>query len=232
MIGDTDILTTLMQSGTVSVPTLLITHYHRLGLSETDLVVLLHMIVFREKEQITFPTIEQMQSRMSTPPHAVVNSFERLIKRGFMTIEELVDANTGIRSESYGLKPLYEKLAQAVIADCNKAAQETAAASVSSGKMMTPPGENDEETKLADDIFSIFEKEFGRPLTPMECEMISRWIDQDEYSDPLIRAALKEAVFAGKIHFRYIDRILLEWSRNRVRTPDQAKEYAKQFRGR
>lgn len=81
------------------------------------------------------------------------------------------------------------------------------------------------------DIYTTFEKEFGRPLSPMECEMITGWLDQDRYSESLIRAALKEAVFAGKLHFRYIDRILIEWSRNRIQTVDQAREFSRQFRG-
>ena len=80
------------------------------------------------------------------------------------------------------------------------------------------------------DIYSIMEKEFARPLTPMEFETISGWLDKDKFSEDLILAALKEAVFAGKVHFRYIDRILLEWSRNRVSTPLQAKEYAQRYR--
>ncbi|MNR60303.1 DNA replication protein DnaD [compost metagenome] len=50
------------------------------------------------------------------------------------------------------------------------------------------------------------------------------------YKEELIMTALKEAVFAGKVHFRYIDRILLDWSRNRVSTVDQAKEYSQRFR--
>ncbi len=64
----------------------------------------------------------------------------------------------------------------------------------------------------------------------MELETITGWLDQDRYKDELILAALKEAVFAGKVHFRYIDRILLEWSRNRVFSVEQAKEYAQRFR--
>ena len=43
--------------------------------------------------------------------------------------------------------------------------------------------------------------------------------------------ALKEAVFAGKLHFRYIDRILIEWSRNRVTNTDEAKAHTQKFRG-
>jgi DNA replication protein len=80
------------------------------------------------------------------------------------------------------------------------------------------------------DIFTVIEKEFARPLTPMELETISGWLDKDAYREELILAALKEAVFAGKVHFRYIDRILLEWSRNRVATVEQAKEYTQRFR--
>lgn len=210
-------ITSLMDHGSISIPTMLITHYKRLNLSETDLALLLHLIVFREKENVTFPTIVQMQARMSTTPEAVIGSLERLTKQGIMTIEEFVDANTGIRSEQYHIQPLYEKLAQLMVADMENATTEVAAT---------------RESSQTSDIFTSFEKEFGRPLTPMECEMISKWLDQEEYSDPLIRAALKEAVFAGKVHFRYIDRILLEWSRNRVRTPEEAREYAKRFRGR
>lgn len=65
----------------------------------------------------------------------------------------------------------------------------------------------------------------------MEYETITSWVDQDRYLEELILLALKEAVFAGKVHFRYIDRILLEWSRNRVRNAQDAKEYAQRFRG-
>lgn len=56
-------------------------------------------------------------------------------------------------------------------------------------------------------------------------------MDQDRYPEELIRMALKEAVFAGKVHFRYIDRILLEWSRNRVRSAEDARAYTQKFRG-
>ena len=86
------------------------------------------------------------------------------------------------------------------------------------------------EPEVERNMFTIFEKEFGRPLSPMECETIAGWLDQDQYLDELILMALKEAVFAGKVHFRYIDRILLEWSRNRVKNVNDAKAYTQKFR--
>lgn len=65
----------------------------------------------------------------------------------------------------------------------------------------------------------------------MELETITSWLDRDGYKEELVLAALKEAVFAGKVHFRYVDRILLEWSRNRITTVEQAKEFTQKFRG-
>ena len=59
------------------------------------------------------------------------------------------------------------------------------------------------------EIFSLFEQEFGRFLSPMECESISMWLDEDGHSVEIIRAALKEAVLAQKLSLRYIDRILI-----------------------
>jgi DNA replication protein len=81
-----------------------------------------------------------------------------------------------------------------------------------------------------DNIFQLFEQEFGRPLSPFECEHLTQWLDEDGHSEELIEAALREAVFCSKVSFRYIDRILLEWHRHGVRTVEEAIVHAKKFR--
>lgn len=85
---------------------------------------------------------------------------------------------------------------------------------------------------LKKDIYSRFEREFGRTLSPIEIETINGWVDEDHYADELILAALKEAVFASKLHIRYVDTTLLDWHRNQITTVDQAKIHAQKFRGR
>lgn len=67
-----------------------------------------------------------------------------------------------------------------------------------------------EETKS--DIYSVFEAEFARPITSMEYEIINAWLEKN-YSEELIIGALKEAVYNGVNNFRYIDKILYEWSK-------------------
>lgn len=212
-----------MKAGSFAVPYLLVKYYNRLKLTDMEVMLLIHILAFKEKEQNDFPTIEEIQKRMSSEPEEVINTIQRLIKKEFLTIDENIDPSSGIQYEHYNFFKTYEKLAK-VYAD-----------EIESRFVNSEP-ENLKETihhgnQREKDIFTIFEKEFARPLSPMECETISSWLDEDKYNQEIILAALKEAVFAGKLHFTYIDRILLDWSRNRVLTAEQAKTYSQKFRG-
>ena len=69
------------------------------------------------------------------------------------------------------------------------------------------------------DIFTIFEKEFARPLSPMEYEFISEWIKSGMNKD-LIIEALKEATYNGVNNLRYIDKIIYEWKKLGYKTSD------------
>lgn len=206
-----------IHEGNVSVPYLLIKHYHHLNLTDMEAMLLIHLMTFKEKEQKDFPTIEEIQARMASTPEKVISALQSLMKAGILTIDEEIDPLTDVQYENYNLYPLYEKLAEYVA---------EALVLDETERISNPISQEDKN------IFIIFEKEFARPLSPMESETISIWIDQDKYSQELIVTALKEAVFAGKLHFRYIDRILLEWSRQRVHTAEQAKEFTQKFRGK
>ncbi len=202
-----------LSEGSVSIPSLLLQSYASLGLNETEIMLLIHLIAFREKEQNDFPTIDELQSRLSASPERVIASIQRLLGEGWIAIDEDIDPATGIQYERYNLTGVYEKLSDAL----SSSIQNEAAAWPAIQKSPS--------------LFTTFEQEFGRPISPMECETIAGWLDKDGYSEPLVLSALKEAVFSGKLHFRYIDRILLEWARNRISTPEEAKQYARKYRG-
>lgn len=207
--------------GVVSIPYVLLQYYQALEITEIEMMLVMHIMAFKEREYNEFPTLDELHQRMQARPETVIQGLERLMKRKLVAIDEIIDPHTGIQSERYNLRPLYQKLAEKM---AEKEPEE---------ENWQEDGEDAAESKpkaAASDIFSMFEKEFARPLSPMECETISSWLDQDQYPEELIREALKEAVFAGKIHFRYIDRILMDWGRNRIRTVQEAKEYSQQFR--
>lgn len=62
------------------------------------------------------------------------------------------------------------------------------------------------------DIYSKFESEFGRVLSPFEYETINKWIENG-VSEDLIVSALREAVINGACNLRYIDKIIYEWTK-------------------
>lgn len=69
-----------------------------------------------------------------------------------------------------------------------------------------------QEEKDNKDIFSIFENEFGRSLSPIEMEMINHWLDNNISKDIIVKA-LKESVLNGVSNLKYIDRILYTWTK-------------------
>lgn len=231
-----------LEQGAVSVPTLLLHWYARLGLTEVDMMLLVHLMAFREKEQNDLPAVEDLQARMSAAPEEIAASLDKLVSEEWIAIAATEDPETGLPYESYDISGVHEKLA-AVVADW--ARQETlmeqeaigAGGLGEMGDRGSLDGAGGHEYGQAPEggakpsLYDLFEAEFGRPLTPMEIETINGWLDKDKFPEPLIVAALKESVFAGKLHFRYIDRTLANWARQRIRTPEEAREYAARFRG-
>jgi len=219
-------LATAMADGGVSIPYVFLKHYHKLNISDADAMLLIQLIAFRDKEEKALPTIEEIQERMSSEGDAVVRMLQRLMKQKLLDIVESVDPISGMQVERYSFTPLWMKLSELL-------SQEEMQGDAGIGSQAGGYGKTkaQEADRQEDNLFYIFEQEFGRPLSPMEIDTINGWLDQDGYPEPLILAALKEAVFSGNVKFRYVDRILLDWSRNNIKTVEQAREYTKQFRG-
>ncbi|MFF2449983.1 DnaD domain-containing protein [Neobacillus sp. NPDC058068] len=198
-----------IQEGNITVPALLFSEYRKLNLNEIELVLLLNILTFLEKGH-EFPTPEELSARMTISVSDCNEMLRRLIQRGFIEITDEY-SNEGIRFEKYSVKPLWEKLVDQFLIN-NKTNKEM--------------DKKAEET----DLYTCFEKEFGRPLSPFECESLGMWMDDDHHDPIIIKAALREAVMSGKLNFRYIDRILFEWKKNGIRTIEQAKSHGQKFR--
>ncbi|MFT8871182.1 MAG: DnaD domain-containing protein [Sporolactobacillus sp.] len=204
----TKFLLDLMLRGSVSVPALLIEHYRRIGLNEQECMLLIELHAFLASGT-DFPTFSQLAERMSFDETFCADLLRDLIRRGCLSIVQKNEDH--IYSESYSLLPLWEKLLH-----------------YAAGNLQTENGKEKSENAL----YTLFENEFGRPLSPIECETLAMWMDEDRQTPVLIRAALREAVISGKLNFRYIDRILLDWRKNGIRTPEQAKARGEAMRHR
>jgi DNA replication protein len=196
----------LVEKGSVTVPSLLIEHFHDIGLNEQECMLLIQLHSFLNKGD-NFPTFDDLASRMTFDETACADLLRHLIQRGFLSIVQKNDEQ--IYSEAYSLQPLWEKLLRFAY-----------------GKTVDAPSKHNEDT-----VYTLFETEFGRPLSPIECETLAMWMDQDRHSPMLIKGALREAVVSGKLNFRYIDRILFDWKKNGIKTLDQAKTHGEKIRG-
>jgi DNA replication protein len=198
-----------LRAGNITIPAALLTEYKNMHLTEQELVLLLQVIHFSEKGN-DFPTPVELSGRMAVTAFDCTEMLRALIQKGFI---EIIDGDSpeGIRFEKYSLEPLWEKLIDRFL--LNRKREKVEARQV-------------EET----DLYTCFEKEFGRPLSPFECETLAMWMDDDQHDPVIIKAALREAVISGKLNFRYIDRILFEWKKNGIKTIEQAKSYGRKFR--
>ncbi|MFX3622786.1 MAG: DnaD domain protein [Ectobacillus sp.] len=197
------------EQGSIAIPKLLMIHYKTLGLDELEFMVILHVHTFLESGN-SFPTPDEISARMTITPARCMEILRGLVQRGFLTIEG-DKRNSSVICESYSLQPLWEKMLHLLMNENIEEQQEN-------------------QEKEQSSLYTIFEQEFGRPLSPFECETLMMWQDQDQHSAALIQTALREAVMSGKLNFRYIDRILFEWKKNGVKTVEQAQTYGQKFR--
>ena len=111
---------------------------------------------------------------------------------------------TNIREEALNFDGLYDKLAFLIV----------------NGKTEKPDKTN---------LFDLFEKQFGRPLSPMEYEIINGWKEVN-FEEELIVLALKEAAYNGVNNLRYIDKILYEWKKKGIRSKEDVEREKQAFK--
>lgn len=186
----------------IAIPTKLLTSFKSLGLTEEDVMVILqiHRFICNKND---FPTPTEIASSLTMDEKQCAHILRKLIQKGLLSIEQLENEQQQL-TEAYSLALLWKKL-------------------------YTPKATYEEPT-VDGSIFILFEQEIGRPLSPFEIETVNSWLDIDQLSAPLIKAALREAVLMNKLNFKYIDRILHEWNKKGIKTVEQAREQAKDFR--
>lgn len=203
----------LIKSGQTNVATLLLEHYRDLGMSNTEFLIYLQIKSYNDRG-ISFPQTETIAKAVGLTENQIFQALHTMIGKRLMQIDTVQQPGQLAR-DSYDFTLLYEKLAQYV----KKLETET----------ITSKVDNDRES-----IFNQIETEFGRPLSPIELEMISQWLDEDHYQVDVIRLALKEAVLNQVYNLKYMDRILLNWQKKHLTTPEQVqreREHRQQSQG-
>lgn len=127
----------------------------------------------------------------------IIAAYSNLLEKQLIKVEASKNAE-GKMCEKVSLDPLYQEV------------------------MLQDKKQMKKEDK--DDIFSTFEKEFGRTLSGTDYEIINAWIDKG-FSVEIIKAALKEATYNGVNSLRYIDKILFEWQKKGIQKVEDIRSF-------
>lgn len=186
----------------------LLDHYSELGIGEAELVILIKLLYSSETSNKQ-PSIETLQQGTTLTAREVTSYIQHLIQLEILELSVHKDEE-GKFTEYMNLEPFYSKLTEVI--DHAVTQQETT-----------------QNQLQFETLFNQIEKRFGRPLSPYEIETINQWIDVDQHELEVIQAALDEAESQNKLSFKYIDRILLNWKKNDVKTIEDSKTISKQF---
>lgn len=165
--------------------TILVDNYKRLGLSENELSIILVTNSLIQKG-VDFITPDIIALKMTLDFNEIDSCFTNLIKKEILTLE-------GKDKLKISIEPLKKKL-------INIFYEELKAEN------------NKPSTKEQEDIFVLFETEFGRALSQFEVNTIKDWFEQGNTA-ATIKEALNVATLAKVKTIRYIDKVLLEWKR-------------------
>lgn len=200
------------QYGISTYSNALLRNYSKLGLNEIEFIIVLELESFSQEKNL-FPSNDQIASVTGLRSVEVAAYIQELIDKKIIELNQTTDADGKINN-FYSLKPLYDLLDKFV-------EEKTNLNTYSFSKQQNSNTSSDPAQKLV----RQFEIEFGRLLSPIERQEIAAWVTIDHYDPEVIELALRESVLVQVYNFKYVDRILLNWQRRGLHTPQQVKSY-------
>ncbi|MFH5811494.1 DnaD domain protein [Companilactobacillus sp. FL22-1] len=196
-----------VDSGSTTINNLILKNYHKLGMTEQDLIVYLALSMYAQKGN-TFPMAADLAVDTGLDETTIYAIIQGMIKLGIIELKTVMDHHQ--QRDLYSLTPIYHRIK-------NLLAQEQQS------------NQKDKLMSETEELFKQIEVEFGRPLSPIEQEQIHQWIDDDHYSIDLISLSLREAVLNQAYSLKYMDRILISWEKSNIKYAEQLQERRKKL---
>ena len=185
----------LLKLRPIVIPRILLNNYRLFNITDSEFIVIMVLLSYGDK--ITYNP-EEFAREVRMSKHEVMSIIDSLCDKNIISlVVEKVNKKT---YEYLSMELLYQKLFNIVAND-----------------------DKSEKEEIDNSIFSVFEKELGRTLSPMEFEQIKEWITSGN-SNELIICALREAVLNGVGNLRYIDSILNDWRKKGYRKQEDVKK--------
>lgn len=195
-----DKIVNLMQNNTLVFPRTLLNNYKKMNLTEKEFIFIIYLL--NEKSLIFNP--DKIGKDLNLTFEEVLEAISNLTTKDLLEIKMVKENN--IHQEYLDVDKLYKKLAFYII------------------------NEESAKQEKKSNLYDVFEREFGRTLSPNEFMIIGQF--DEEYGEELVLCALNEAVYNGVRNLRYIDHILAEWRqkglKNKVDVENSKREFKKE----
>ncbi|NLI93974.1 MAG: DnaD domain protein [Peptococcaceae bacterium] len=211
----------LFFSGSVSIPSLLLDHYSDLGMTDREMMFVIHIILESGRTQDEQIDVQIMR-KMGISSTDCKNLIQSLKQKGLLMVHTKTKKNDN--RPVYDISGLIDQLFE--LWGINQYRQLEA-----SGQGVKENNNLAAVSSSSSKLISLFEKELGRPLTGFECEHIEKWILAG-HSEELIIEALRRGVSAGIRSFRYLDSILREWEKKGIQTLPEVEAEDQNFQSR
>lgn len=198
----TEILNKVIKEKTYNIPSFILKNYEKLNLTAEEVLVLI--VLYNHYGKISYD-INKLLEEINLEKYKLMQLISSLEEKKIISID-LITNSKGLKEEYISLELLYDKIVNIYL-------------------------DVKEETNENADIYSAFEKELGRTLSPMEYEIIKGWV-MDKFSDELIILALKEAVYNGVNNLRYIDKVLYGWRKKNIKNKQDIIKDKEKFKNR
>lgn len=192
----------LIKDKPLYIPRILLSNYKSLKITDEELIIIAVIMSYGEK---VLYDPEKFAQIINGNKRTIMKVIDNLCDKNILSL--VIEKKDRKTYEYISLDNLYEKLFNIVI------------------------DKKDEEEEIDNSVFSIFESELGRTLSPMEYEKIKEWINSGSNNE-LIICALREAVMNGISNFNYIDRILDSWNKKGYKNREDILKDKEKYRSK
>lgn len=218
----------IFTSGMTGIPNLFLKFYREIGISDSEMMLIIQLLRLRTEEQQFMPSVDVLASCLASEPLQIERQINNLLDKKIIGITNYFTDTDGTITQGYDFEPLVFELSE--VWALNQKRELDKIAEKLNIQNRYPQDEQAPGLVLSfreQELCHKFENEFGRLLSPMEVEQIIAWSEDSDTE--LILEALRQAVIRGKHNFKYIGSILREWKKNNIRTILEVNEFQRKF---
>lgn len=195
-----EVLLNILKEKPIIIPNILFKNYTKLNLTAEELIILICLI--NEGDKVLYdPSI--FQEKIGMDKFKAMQIISDLADKNIINIK-VENNNSGKKEEYIYLDLIYKKIFNLLL-------------------------DQKKDQTMSTDLFSLFEQELGRTLSPVEVMIIKEWVE-DGYKEEMIKEALKEAIYNNVRNLKYIDRILFNWRSKGIKSKADILKEKKNYR--